>query len=159
MRNGRASGENAAETGRIDGVTGEDALQARRAEVLRHDLAEEVPEVGGDREVAPLVELLALQAGPFPQDTSAVHSAPDHQYAVTVAVVGAAGAVLGHGAAELRHRDQHDIFHTRAEVVDEGAQAARELAQLDRQRAVGATLREVRVPSVDVDEGDLEADV
>ena len=44
------------------GVAREYAVEIRCAGVADEDLTDEIPEIGGDREIAPLIELLGLDA-------------------------------------------------------------------------------------------------
>jgi hypothetical protein len=73
-----------------------------------------------------------------------------------VPVIGAGVAVLGCRAAELGHRDHDDVGHAIAEVARERRKARAELAQdvLELVVLVG-----VMVPSVEIHESDLDADV
>ena len=93
------------------------------------DFAEDVAEVGRDREVAALVALLAREPGPPAVDAAAADAAADHHHRVAVSVVGAAVAVLAHGPAELRHRQDDRVFHAIAEIGDERGDAAREVVE------------------------------
>ena len=74
-----------------------------------------------------------------------------------MAVVGAAVAVLAHGAAELGERHQDHVLHAVAEVALERGQGLAELAQARRELALHAALGGVVVPAADLGERQLDA--
>src|ERR1051326_8182715 len=92
------SGEQPGEFRRLNRVAGEDRPWIGDAEVADDDLAEDVAEIGRDREVAPVVALLDREAGPPPVHFSAANAAADDHHRVAVPVIGAAVAVLAHRA-------------------------------------------------------------
>ena len=98
------------------------------------DLAEDVAEVGRDREVASFEATLRREARPSSVDLAAAHAAADDQHRVAVAVIGAAVAVLRHRAPELRHREHDGVGHAIAEVGDERGDAPGEVVE-PRRRA------------------------
>src|SRR5206468_8141126 len=112
-----------------------------------------------DGEVPPFVPLLRRKAGPASVDAPAADVAADHQHRVSVSMIGAAVAVLGHRPAELAHRQNDDVAHAIAEVTvqrgDSAAEVVEPRAELPRARA----LIHVRVPAARFGERDLEADV
>src|SRR5207247_10285953 len=93
MSSARGLGQDAGEASPRRRVAGEDGGQVRRRQVARQDLAEEVAEVGGEGEVAPVVELAGAEPGPASADTAALDRPPEHEGEPRVAVVGAAVAV------------------------------------------------------------------
>ena len=123
------------------------------------DLTEDVAEVGGDGEIAPVVPLFDRKARPLAVHAAAAHAAANHQHRVAVAVIGPAVAVLIHGAAKLRHRQHDRVRHAIAEVGDERGDAAREVVEAAGELALCRALVDVRVPAAEVGERDLEADV
>ncbi len=125
----------------------------------RADFAEDVAEIGGDGEVAILEELVGRERGPVAVDFAALDRAAHGEEAGAVAVIGAAIAVLVHGAAELAHGDDDDIGHAVAEVLMQRGQRLREAAEPGGELALGVALVGVGVPAVDLGEGDLHADV
>src|SRR5262245_39232688 len=131
----------------------------RHAEMARRGLREERAEVGRDREVAALEELVRREPGPASVGAAAPHAAAEDEHGGPVAVIGAAIAVLGHGPAELGHRDHDDVRHLVAEILSEGRQRPAELTEPQRQLAALGTLADVGVPALHVGECDLEADV
>src|SRR6266704_6176157 len=100
MSSARGLGQDAGEASPRRRVAGEDRGQVRRGQVAREDLAQEIAEVGGEAEIAPVVELAGAEPGPAPVDPAALDGPPQHEGEARVAVVGAAVAVLAHRAAE-----------------------------------------------------------
>src|SRR6516165_10783406 len=93
--------------------------------------------VGGDGEVAALVELGSREARPVAVDAAAANLAAQNPDDVAVTVVGAGVAVLVHRAAEFGEDDDDRIVPIRAEPsgdcgepVAEGPQMVGELALL-----------------------------
>src|SRR6266478_5901066 len=68
-------------------------------------------EVGGQGQVAPLVELLLGKPWPVSEYFAAANVAAHDEHDVGMPVIGAAVAVLARRPAEFRHRDQHSIRH------------------------------------------------
>src|SRR5437879_7297755 len=95
----------------------------------RNDLSEDGPKIGGQLEVAPLVELLGTESRPFAVNLAALHRAAQHKHTVSVSVIGAAIAVFVRGAAEFRHGDDHDIVHAVAHVLRKSCERLPEVAQ------------------------------
>src|SRR6266496_5967371 len=98
MSRARGLGQDAGEASPRRRVSGEDRGQVRRRQVTREDLAEEIAEVGGEGEIAPVVELAGAEPGPAPVDPAAPDRPPEHEGETRVAVVCAAVAVLAHRA-------------------------------------------------------------
>ena len=71
-------------------------------------------------------------------------------------MVGAGGAVLAHGAAELGHGGEQDLVLMRPKVGPEGADRPRQVPRLARK---GHGLLDVGVPAAGLGEGDLQTDV
>ena len=105
--------------------------------------------VGGDREVAPLVELRRRQPRPVAVDPAAVDRAAHHPDDVAVAVVGAAIAVLAHGAAELGEDDDHRVAPGAAEPAGQRGEAFAERAQPVGELALLAALVDMGVPAAE----------
>src|SRR5260221_520515 len=84
----------------IDGVMGEELRHGRHrdVEVAGADFAEDIPKVGGDGEVAFLEKFVGREGGPVAVDFAALDRAAQGEEAGAVAVIGAAVAVLVHGA-------------------------------------------------------------
>ena len=116
---------------------------------VRDHFAEHLAEIRGDRQVAAFVELLVVEAGPAAVDLAALHVAAEHKHGVGVAVVGAAGAVLARGAAELRHGDERDVLRVVAQVAPEGGDAGGESREPVGELAVYAALVLMGVPAAD----------
>ena len=126
---------------------------------MRHDLGEDRAEVGGEGEIAAFVKLFLLQARPFAVDAAAFDVAADDEKRAGMSVVGATIPVLAGHAAELGHRHYHDVVHPIAEIGDEGGDGAGEIVETLGELASRGALVDVGVPTSDVCEGDLEADV
>src|SRR4051812_9413756 len=91
--------------------------------MLRGDFSEEVAEIGGDAQVAALVELLRREAGPAAVHLTTIHRPAHCEEAGAVAMVGAAVAVLPRGAAELAHRRAHRAGPLAAHTRGNGAKS------------------------------------
>src|SRR6266850_7506205 len=120
----------AEETGkfrRLQCVTREDGTRVCDAEVPYDDLAEDIPEIGRDREIAPFVPAIDREAGPLAVDVAAPDPAADDHHRVAVAVIRSAIAVLADRSPELRHRQDHGVFGPIAEVGDERGNRSREI--------------------------------
>src|SRR6185312_774543 len=102
--------------------------------------------------IASLVELLIGQTQPAAVHLAALYLAAEHEHGVGVTVIGAAGAVLMSGASELRHGDQRDVLGAVAHVAPEGCDAVGEVAEPAGKLAIHATLRVMRIPSIDIGE-------
>ena len=127
---------------------------------MPHDqLGEHIAEVGRDRQIAAVVALLGRQAGPASVDVAALHRAAQHEHRVAVPVVGAAAAVLRHGAAKLRHGHDHGVGHAVAEVERERGQPAREVVEAIGDLTRGAAFVGVVIPLRAFGKRDLEAHV
>ena len=127
--------------------------------MARNGLAQHAPEIGGEREVASFVELRWVEARPASVDPAAAHRSAEHEHDVGMPVVGAAIAVLAGGASELRHGDDHGVFRQGAEVDPEGGNGLREIAKHVRKLSFRCAFVDVMVPSTDVGEGNLHAEV
>src|SRR5204863_3805909 len=92
-------------------------------------------------------------------DSAASDRTSHYKHDVGVAVIGAAIAVLAGGASELRHRDHDGIFSEIAEIGPECSDRLRELAQHVGELALCAAFVDVVVPSADVGECNLHAQV
>ena len=141
------------------GCAGEDDFEVSGAESLADHFAEDLAEVGGEGQIAAFVELVVVEAGPAAIDLAAFHVAAENKHRVGVTVVSAAGAVFAGGAAELRHGDQGDVFGIVAQVAPEGGDGGGEVAEAVGKLAVDAALVLMRVPSADVGECGLDAEV
>jgi hypothetical protein len=126
------------------------------SQVLTGHLREDGPEVRRHRQVAALVEGVGIEAGERAVHLPSVHGGPDDEQARGVAVVGAAGAVLGHGAPELGHGEEGHVVAMRPQVLPESGDAARQLAGALGEAAGGAPLQHVGVPATRLREGDLQ---
>src|SRR6202162_6114175 len=85
----------------VQGVAGEDEREVADRHPPGEDFGEDVAEVGRHGEVAVLVEVGGVEAGPLAVDLAALDAASEEEHDVGVAVIGAAVAVFLYGAAEL----------------------------------------------------------
>ena len=131
-------------------------MDGRIAKVAAYKLAENIAEVGGEGEIAALVELLFLQAGPLAVDLAAFDAAAHDEHGIRVAVIGAAIPVFVRSAAKLAHRDQDHIVHAIAHVLPEGGQG---LAVFTQQIAQLRRFVDVMVPSTDIGECHFHAHI
>ena len=126
---------------------------------MQSGLAEERPEVRGDREVTPVEELLRLETRPPAVHPTASHVSPQDQHGRGPAVIGPPVAILGHRATELRHGQHENVVHPIPEVTRERRQRGPEVTEAHRQLTLLGPLRHVGVPTLDVGKRDLHADV
>src|SRR5687767_10220458 len=116
-------------------------------------------EVGRERQIPALVELLARQTRPPAVHLSPFHRPAKEKHRAGVAMVGASVAILPRHATELRHRQDDDVAHAIAEVCGQCRDGGGEVAEAIRELASCAALVDVRVPTADVGEPDLEPHV
>ena len=99
------------------------------------------------------------EPGPAAVDLAALHRSADEEHRIGVAVIGAAVAVFRDRAAELRHRQDHDVLHPRAEVGGERGDPLREVVEAIGQLAGGGALVGMVIPLRRLGERDLQPDV
>src|SRR5215475_11754632 len=93
------------------------------------EFAQYGPKIGGNSEVAPLEQLLLLKSRPCSVDFAAGHRATHHHHETAMPMIGAAGAILFNGAAELGHGYNHHVFHAVAKILTEGRDRVGKLIQ------------------------------
>src|SRR3954465_4647065 len=120
---------------RRGGKTGEDLVQRASPEMVGDDLRKDGAEVGGESEIAALIQLLLLETGPTAMDAASFDTTADNEQRAGVAVVGAAVAVLAGHAAELGHRHDHDVVHAITEVGDKRGDRSGEIVETLRELA------------------------
>src|ERR1700722_3396124 len=140
-------------------ISRKDFCQILVAQVPRDGFADYLAKVGGEREVAAFVELRLIEPRPASVDFSAFHRTAENEHDVGVAVVGAAVSVFAHGAAKLRHADDDGIFAEIAKVGPEGRERLREFSKHVGELAFGCAFVDVMVPSTDVGESNLHAEI
>src|SRR6266571_9205936 len=96
---------------RRGGEAREDAVEGAGPQVIRHDFGEYGAEIGSEREVASLEELLLLETRPAPVHLAALDVTADHEQRARVTMIGAAIPVLAGHPPELGHGENHDIVH------------------------------------------------
>lgn len=126
------------------------------AEMNADQFAEHVAEVGRDGQIALLEELFGLQTRPAAINTSSPYWTSEHKHDIAVAMVRAGVAILSHGAAKFRHRDQYDIGHPITHIPDEGGKRNTELSQHVIQLTVFIA---VMIPTPDICEGDFHTGI
>src|SRR5215467_9771598 len=126
------------EFARVVVKTGEDGLQVGDANVLGENFAENRAKIRGEREIAPFVELMVVQAGPFAIDLPAAHVSTHHEHAICVAVVRAAVAVFARGPAKFAHGNENDLVHAVAQVLMKCHKSLAKIAQQIRELSLYA---------------------
>ena len=129
------------------------------AHVAHDRLPDDLAEVGGEGEIAAFVELRLIEARPPSVDFSAFHRTAEDEHDVRMAVIGAAVSVLVGRAAKLRHRDDDRVFAKIAKIGPEGSDRLREVAEHIGQLAFGRSFVDVMVPSSDIGERYLNAEI
>ncbi len=124
--------------------------------MARDQFAEDVAEVGGDGEIALVVQLVGFEARPIAVDLAPLDAAAEGEHHVGVTMVGTARAVFLGRAAEFAHRDNGDVFDARTQVAIKGRERCAELAKQVLQLR---GLIRVGVPSAHVGESSLESNV
>src|SRR5581483_214830 len=109
------------------------------------------------REIAVLEQRRLLDLLLLARDAPALHGAAEHPIGRTMAVIGAAIAVLAEGAAKLADHDHDGVMPGRTHALGKARKPAAELAEPAGEIAVGAALVDVRVPPADVDEAEIES--
>ena len=123
------------------------------------DLAEHVPEVGRDGEVASVVAAIDGKPRPPAVHLPAADASTDDHHRVAVTVVGASVAVLAHRATELGHRENDGVLHPIAEVADERGNRSGEIVQPVGELSLRGALVHVCVPAAHVRGRNFEADI
>src|SRR5207248_4033201 len=107
--------------------------------------------VGGDCEVAPLVELGRGETGPIAVNPAAIDLAAQYPHDIAVAVIGATIAVFPKGAAEFGHDDDDGVLPSLAQPSGKSGEALAERAQMIGQLPVVIPLIDVGVPTAQPD--------
>src|SRR5687767_13425975 len=95
--------EDVPELGRFQRVIREDRFQVPCTHVLLRHFSEYVAEIGGDGEIAALVELVVAETFPLTVNLAALDGIPEHEHRVPVAEVGTErGDRLREGTEEVR---------------------------------------------------------
>jgi hypothetical protein len=139
--------------------SGKERVRARRAEMLARDLREHGAKVRRQCQVASFVQLLWCEARPFSVHLVSLHVTADHEESTRVAMVRAAISILLRHAPELRHRHDDDVVHSIAKIRHERSDRLREIGETVGELAGRSALIHVRVPSADIRERDLQAEV
>src|SRR3954470_19999295 len=96
----------AEKAGGSGGKTGEELVERAGPEMVRDHFGKDGAEVGGESEVAALIQLLLLETGPTAMDAASFDATAYDEQSAGVAMIRAAVAILAGHAPELGHR--HD---------------------------------------------------
>ena len=113
------------------------------------DCCQHGAKVGGDGEIAPLVELRRSETGPITINPAAIDGAAQYPDDVAVAVIGAPVAVFPKGAAEFRQDDDDGVLPGLTRPAGEGGETLAERAQTIGQLPVVIALVDVGVPTAE----------
>ena len=117
--------KNVQEVPRLESRLREHDLQISRPQRLVGRLAQHLPEVCRNRQIAAFVQLLLRQPRPLPVDLPALHRSAQHEHHVRVPVVRPASPVLPARPPKLRHRHQHDVLRLVPHIRPERRQVPR----------------------------------
>src|SRR5438309_2389565 len=137
----------------------EDQIEIGDADVLGQDFSDNRAKVRRERKVAPLVELMIVQARPPAVNGAAFHVLAHYKHAIRMAVIGSAIAIFLGGSAELAHRHEHDIFHAVAHVLMKRRETLAKVLQQIGKLALHAAFVHVIVPAAAIDEKNFDSDV
>ena len=110
------------------------------------DCGERRAEIGGDREVALLIEPRRCRGPASPHKCGPLYGAAEHPDHVAVPVVSPAIAVLADGAAELGQHEDDSVAPSLARSAGEGGEALAERAQSLGELSLVVSLVDMRVP-------------
>src|SRR5438552_215726 len=119
----------AEEVSRRGGKAREDTVEGAGPEVIRHNFGKYGAEIGSEREVASLEELLLLETRPAPVHLAALDVTADHEQRARVSMIGPAITVLARHPPELGHGENHDIVHLVTEIGDKRGDRAGEIVE------------------------------
>src|SRR3954454_6186231 len=129
--------------------SGKSILRISYTDLFCHSFGHYGAEIRSECKVASLVELIIIQPRPFAVDMTTTHGTAEHEHDVRVTVIRAAVAVLARGASELAHGNDHCVVGKIAEVIPEGGDGLRQIAQHVVELR---SLVDVVVPAADVGE-------
>src|SRR5271167_3543405 len=128
-------------------------------QVALEDRRQHGAKVGGDSEIAPLVELRRGETGPIAVNAAAIDGTAHYPDDVAVAVIGAPVAVLPKGAAEFRQDDDDGVLPGLARSAGKSGETLAERAQMIGQLPVVVALVDVGVPTSEPDCRNADAGV
>src|SRR5690348_11833716 len=97
--------------------------------MLGHNFAEDAAVIGGDREVAAVVELALTHSGPARVNFPAFDISAHQEHAIGMSVIDAAIPVFVRGASEFGHADEHDVAHAIAHILMKRGNSLPQLAE------------------------------
>jgi hypothetical protein len=115
--------------------------------------------VGGDGEIAALVELSRREAGPVAVDAATADAAAQHPDDVPVAMVGAAIAVLVNCPTELGEHHDNAVVPVLVEPLGQRGEAVAQRSETIGELAFLAPLIDVGVPAAEAGKGESDVPV
>src|SRR6185437_7539311 len=134
-------------------------IQIAPVQLVLYQFCKHRAEIRRDREVTRFVKFRRIEARPSSVDASSSHWPSQHEHHVGMSVVGTAVAVFVYGASEFRHGDDDRILGKVAKVRPERREGLAEIAQYVGNLSFGAAFIHVMVPSADVGERNLHAEI
>src|SRR5204862_6270479 len=110
-------------------------------------------EIGADGEIAALIQRRRRQTEPLAVNPAALPRPAEQRDDIAVAVIGAAIAILAHGAAEFGQQDDDRILPRTAEGFGKCCEPVAEGAQSLRQLSGMIALPDMGVPAAEADDG------
>ena len=84
---------------------------------------------------------------------------PQHEHRTGVTVIGATGSILANGTPELRHRENHHVFHAIPQICHERRNGLRKVGEALRELPVRRALIDVGIPAADIRKRHFKSDV
>ena len=104
-------------------MVGKDRSEIRITQMIPHNLAAKITEVGRDLQISAGDQIPGGKTGPVGQHLTAIDRAADCHHGRATSVVGAARAVLGNRAPEFAHGQDADLVHLATQILIESSQA------------------------------------
>src|SRR5687767_13478142 len=93
------------------------------------DFREHRAEIGGDSQIAAIVEFVRRQAGPAAVHFTSADCTADHEKCTSVSVVRATHHVFACRATKFRERKDNDVLNALAEIGHQCCHCAREIVE------------------------------
>ncbi len=100
--------------------------------VFDQDFREDIPKVGGNRQVASFKKLFGGETRPPAINFATSHRTTSNEQATGVSMIGTARTVLLNRSAEFSHRQDNDVLHAVTEIPIQGCQTISEVFQSGR---------------------------
>src|SRR5260221_7170421 len=127
--------------------------QSQMASNYRH---QHVAVIGGHGEIAALEQRVRRKTRPLAINSPAAYAAAQHPDDIAVAVIGAAVAILLHGAAEFGEHDDDRIVPVASERLGKGGEPVAERAQPFGELTFVVALADMRVPAAEAQKGETD---